>query len=38
MILDGWRNTLVSPDSYDPPEPEPREWEDYEDPNEMGGG
>lgn len=34
MVLDGWRGILVHPDAYDPPEPEPREWDDYPDPNE----
>lgn len=34
MVLDGYRNILVAPDSYDPPEPESREWDDITEPNE----
>ena len=35
MIQDGFREILVAPDSYDPPEPEPMEWDDRPDDNEV---
>lgn len=34
MVLDGYRNILVAADSYDPPEPDAREWDDITEPNE----
>ena len=34
MVLDGYRNILVASDSYDPPEPESLEWDDFNEPNE----
>ena len=35
MVQDGYRNILVRSDSYDPPEPEPMEWDDRPDDNEV---
>lgn len=34
MVMDGYRNILVHPSAYDPPEPDPMEWDDIEEPNE----
>ena len=36
LVTDGFRSILVSPDEYDPPEPEPFDWTDRDEQNENG--